>query len=125
MARASLNDEDAWEDDFQTPHTPVRHIVQWDRGSHGEPATGRREASRGSPGWQPCYQVDIGEEEVMLESIDPNWRASCWLQLAVQGITDDKVPWYELVIPLMLGVEGAALSLAKYLLAVWRWSIKV
>ena len=27
MARASLDDEDAWEDDFQTPHMPVCHIV--------------------------------------------------------------------------------------------------
>ena len=61
----------------------------------------------------------------MLESIDPTWRATHWLQLAVQGIVEDEVPWYELVIPLMLGAEGAALSLAKHLLAAWRWSIKV
>ena len=71
MARASLNDEDAWEDDFQTLHTPVRHVVQQDGGSCGEPATERMEASRGSPSWQPYYQVDIGEEEATLESIDP------------------------------------------------------
>ena len=124
MAWASLDDEDAWEDDFQTPHTPVCHVVQWDGGSRGEPATGRMETSRGSPSWQPCYQVDIGEE-AMLESINPTWRATCWLQLVVQGIVVDEVPWYELVIPLTLGVEGAALSLAKHLLVVWRWSIKV
>ena len=43
----------------------------------------------------------------------------------VQGISDDEVPWYELVIPLTAGTEGAALSLAKHLLMVWRWSIKV
>ena len=61
----------------------------------------------------------------MLESIDPTWRAIHWLQLEVQGIMDDEVPWYELVIPLTLGAEGAALSLAKCLLTVWRWSIKV
>ena len=41
----------------------------------------------------------------------------------VQGISDDEVPWYELVIPLMVGTE--TLSLAKCLLVVWRWSIKV
>ena len=41
----------------------------------------------------------------------------------VQGISDDEVPWYELVIPLMVGTE--TLSLAKCLLMVWRWSIKV
>ena len=61
----------------------------------------------------------------MLETIDPTWRTTRWLQLAVQGILDDEVPWYEFIIPLMVGTEGAALSLAKHLLAVWRWSIKV
>ena len=61
----------------------------------------------------------------MLESIDPTCRATRWLQLVVQGITEDEVPWYELVIPLKLGVKGTALSLAKHLLTVWRWSIKV
>ena len=61
----------------------------------------------------------------MLESIDPTSRATHWLQLVVQGIVEDEVPWYELVIPLTSGAEGTALSLAKHLLAVWRWSIKV
>ena len=61
----------------------------------------------------------------MLESIDPTWRATHWLQLAVQGIAEDEVPWYELVFPLTSGGEGAALLLAKHLLTVWRWSIKV
>ena len=104
MAHASLDDEDAWEDDFQTPHTPVCHIVWQDGGL----ATGRMEASRGSPGSCPCYQVDIGEEEVTIKSIDLTWRTTCWLQLVVQSITDDEVPWYELVIPLTLGMEGTA-----------------
>ena len=45
--------------------------------------------------------------------------------MAVQGIAEEEVPWYELVIPLMSGAEGAALSLAKHLLAMWRWSMKV
>ena len=51
MARASLDDEDAWDDDFQTPHTPIRRIVQREDNSHGEPVNGGMEASRGSPGW--------------------------------------------------------------------------
>ena len=99
MAQASLDDEDTWEDDFQTPHMPVRHVVWQDGGGHAELAAERMEASRGSPGWQQCYHVDIGEEEAMLESIDPTCRATCWLQLAVWGIVEDEVPWYELILP--------------------------
>ena len=121
----SLDDEDAMEDDFQTPHTPVHHVVWREDGSCGEPVDGRMEASRGCPGWQPGYQIDIGEEETTLKTINPTWRTTRWLQLVVQGISDDEVPWYELVIPLTVGTEGAALSLAKCLLMVWRWSIKV
>ena len=83
------------------------------------------ESSRGSPRWRTGYQVNIGEEEDTLETIDPTWRTTCWLQLVVQGISDDDVPWYEFIIPLMVGTEGTALSLAKHLLTVWRWSIKV
>ena len=61
----------------------------------------------------------------MLEAVNPTWRPTHWLQLVVQGILDDEVHWYELVILLTVGTEGAALSLAKHLLVVWRWSIKV
>ena len=42
------------------------------------------------------------------------WRVHCWLQLVVQDIADDKVPWYKLVTPLTLGT--------KCLLMAWRWS---
>ena len=38
MAQASLDDDEVGEDDFQTPHTPVCHVVRQDGGSHGEPA---------------------------------------------------------------------------------------
>ena len=71
------------------------------------------------------YQVDIGEEEETLETIDPTWRTTHWLQLVVQGILDDEVPWAECVIPLTVGTKESAVSLAKCLLAIWRWSIKV
>ena len=65
------------------------------------------------------YQVDIGEEGDTLEMVDPTWRTTRWLQLVVQGISDDEVPWYEFIIPLMVRTEGWALSLAMHLLAVW------
>ena len=61
----------------------------------------------------------------MLETVDPTWRTTHWLQLAVQGISDNEVPWYKLVTLLIMGAEGMALSLAKHLLTVWQCSIKV
>ena len=112
-------------DDFQTPHTPVHHVVWREDNSCRELANGRMESLRGSPGWRTGYQVDIGEEEATLETIDCTWRTTHWLQLVVQGMSDDEVPWYEFVIPLMVGTKGMALSLAKHLLVVWRWSVKV
>ena len=48
-----------------------------------------------------------------------------WLQLVVQGISDDEVPWYECVTPLTLRAKGMALSLAKCLLTIWQWSLRV
>ena len=52
MARASLDDEDTWEDDFQTPHMLVCHIVWRHGGGHRELATERMETSGGgNPGW--------------------------------------------------------------------------
>ena len=46
------------------------------------------------------------EEEEMLETVDPTWQMTRWLQLAVQGILDDEVPWYEHIMPLTLGGQG-------------------
>ena len=95
-------------------------------GSHGELVTERMEASEGSPSWQSFFQVDVGKgEPEMLECIDPHWRAMRWLQVVVQGIAEEEVPWYELVTLLTSGVEGTALSLAKHLLMAWWWNIKV
>ena len=122
-AWAFLDDDDAG-DDFQTLHMPVHHVVWRGNNGHRELANVRMESS--SPGQQIGYQIDIGEEEeALLETIGPTCRTTHWLQLVVQGILDDKVPWYELVIPLTMGTEGAALALAKHLLTMWRWSVKV
>ena len=101
--------------------------IVWQSGDgHRDPATERMEASGGSSSGQSFFQVDIGEEELeMLECINPHWRATHWLQVAVQGIAKEEVPWYELVTPLKLGAEGTDLSLAKRLLAAWQWNIKV
>ena len=124
MAWASLNEDDVGEDDFQTPHMSVHHMVWRGDNGHREPANVRMETL--SPGWQIGYQIDIGEEqEATLETIDPTCRTTRWLQVVVQGISDDEVPWYELVTPLTMGTEGVALALAKHLLVMWRWSVKV
>ena len=60
MAWASLDDDNAWDDDFQTPHTLVCCVLWREDDSHGEPVDGRMESLRGSPGWRTGYQVDIG-----------------------------------------------------------------
>ena len=125
MARASLNQNEAQEDDFQTQHMPICCVMQQENDGRRSSAEGRLEHSGGSPGQQTGYQIDIGEEEEMLEMVDPTWRATRWLQLAVQGILDDEAPWYNLITLLMVGTEGAALLLAKHLLTVWQWSIRV
>ena len=113
MAQASLDQDEAQEDDFQTQHTPVCHMMWQEDDNRRSSAEGRLQHSRGSPGQWTGYQIDIGKEEEMLETVDPTWRATHWLQLVVQGISDDEVPWYDLVTPLTVGTEGAALSLAK------------
>ena len=124
-ALALLNQNEALEDDFQTQHMPVHHVRQrGDSGSRSS-AGGGLECSRGGQGQWATYCLDIGEEEETLETVDPTWRTTCWLQLVVQGISDDGVPWYEYITPLMSGAEGTALSLAKCLLTIWRLSIRV
>ena len=125
MAWASLDEDEALEDDFQTLYTPVCRVMWREDDGCQCSAEGRPESSRGSPGQWIEYQVDFGEEEEMLETVNPTWRTTLWLQLAVQGILDDEVPWFKLIILLMVGAEGTALPLAKRLLAIRRWSIKV
>ena len=125
MTLASLNQDEALEDNFQTQHMPVCHVRRWGNSSSGSSAGGGLECSRGSLGQQAAYRLDIGEEEETLETVDPTWRTTRWLQLAVQGILDDEVPWYEYIVPLTSGAKGMALSLAKHLLAIWQWSIRV
>ena len=84
------------------------------------------EDSGGSPALQPFVQVDIGEEEPeTLEEINPHWRAQRWLQVAIQGITDEEVPWHKLLTLLTSGAEGMAKSLAKCLVTAWWWNVKV
>ena len=80
----------------------------------------------GSPAWWSFVQVDIGKKEPeTLEEIDPHWRAKQWLQVAIQDITDEEVPWHELLTLLTSGAEDTARSLAKCLGTAWQWNVKV
>ena len=124
-AWASLDQDEALEDDFQTQHTPVHRVMWQEDNGHRSSAEGRLECSGGSPGQQTGYHIDIGEEEEMLETVDPTWQTTHWLHLAVQGISDDEVPWYEFITLLTTGAEGVAISLAKRLLTICQWSIRV
>ena len=125
MALVPLDQDEVLEDDFQTQHMPVCHVRRWGDSGSGSSARGGLEGSKGSPGQWAVYCLDIGEEEETLETVDPTWWTTCWLQLPVQDISDEEVPWYECIMPLTSGAEGAALSLAKCLLTVWQWSLRV
>ena len=92
MARALLNQDKAQEDDFQTHHMPVHHVKQWEDDGCRSSAEGRLQHSGGILGQWTGYHINIGEEEEMLETVNPTWRATHWLQLVVQGISDDEVP---------------------------------
>ena len=124
-ARASLNHDKALDDDFQTQHTPLHRIMQLEDTSHRSSAKGRLECSGGNPRQRTGYHIDNGKEEETLETVDPTWQTTRWLQLAVQGISDEEVPWYKYVSLLMMGAEGMALSLAKHLLTIWQWNARV
>ena len=121
---ASLNQDEVLEDDFQTQHTLVLCVKRRGDSGSGASAGGGPECSGGSPGQQAIYRLDIGEKR-RLETANPTWWTTRWLQLVVQGILDDEVLWYECVTPLASGAEGAALSLAKHFLAIWQWSLRV
>ena len=121
-----LDQEEVLEDDFQMQHTPVHHVRQ--HGDSGSEASGGEgpKCTRGNPVQQTVYHLDIGEkEEEMLETVDPSWQTTRWLQLVVQGISNDKVPWYECITPLTSGAEGVVLLLTRHLLAFWWWSLRV
>ena len=70
-AWVSLDQDEALEDDFQTQHMPVRHVMQREDDGRRSSAKGKLEHSGGSPGQWTGYQIDIGEEEEMLETVDP------------------------------------------------------
>ena len=82
-AQALLNQDEALGDNFQTQHMPVHYVMQWEDDGHRSSAKGRLEYSGGSPGQWTEYQVDIGKEEGMLETVNPTWRTTHWLQLVV------------------------------------------
>ena len=71
MAQASLDQDEALEEDFQTQHTPFCHVMQPEDNGHRSSAEGRLEYCRGGPGQWTEYKIDIGKEEGMLETVTP------------------------------------------------------
>ena len=125
VAQTSLDDDEDWEEDFQTLHTPMHHVVRQEEGSQGEPAAKQMEASGGSPAWWVVVHMDISEEgPETLGEINANWRAKQWLEVATQGIEDEEVLWHDLLTLLTSGPEGTTKALAKCLVAAWRWTLK-
>ena len=125
MARDPWMMRTHWRMTSKPPYTGIPcSLVKW-----GQPrgSSHREDGGLGGKLWLAIiFQVDVGKEEPeMLGCIDPHWRTTHWLQVAVQGIAEEELPWYELVTPLTSGVEGTALSLAKHLLTAWQWNIKV
>ena len=103
------------------PHTPPYAMWFGERGVH---RVNQLPCKCRPPAWQLFALVDIGEgEPKTLEEINPHWRAQWWSQVAAQGITDEEVPWHELVTPLTSGAEGMARSLSKCLVTAWEWNI--
>ena len=49
VAQALLDDDEDKEEDFQTPHIPMHHIIRQEEGGQGKPAAEQMEASGGSP----------------------------------------------------------------------------
>ena len=126
VAQASLDDDKDWEEDFQTPHTLMHHVVRKEEGGQGKPAAEQMEASGGSPAWWVMASIDISKEEPeTLGEIDANWKAKWWLEVAAQGIGDEEVPWHNLLTLLTSGAEDTTKTLAKCLVPTWRWNIKV
>ena len=72
-ALASLDQDEALEDNFQTQHMLVRRVRRWGDSGSGSLAGGGLECTGGSPGKQAAYCLDIGEEEETLETVDPTW----------------------------------------------------
>ena len=84
-ALASLNQDEALEDDFQTQHMLVYHLRWWGDSGSGSSARGGLECSGGSPGQQAAYCLNIGKEEETLETVDPTWQTTQLAMAVTEG----------------------------------------
>ena len=53
------------------------------------------------------------------------WEPTRWLKGHVKCLTNEDVPWWELVTPMMNGGTRGTKELAKQLLATWQWTFAV
>ena len=56
---------------------------------------------------------------------NPMWEPTRWLEGHVKSLTDEDVPWWELVTAMMNGRAQGTKELAKWLLAAWQWTFVV
>ena len=56
---------------------------------------------------------------------DPMWEVIKWLEVCIETLREEDVPWWQLVAPLMdAGITGTW-KLAKHFLAMWQWMVEV
>ena len=73
MAWASLDEDDALEDDFQTPHTPVHCVVQQEDDGCRSPAKGRPESPEEAQGSKQSTKQTLVR------------KGTCWRWLTLLG----------------------------------------
>ena len=59
------------------------------------------------------------------DKIDPLWQTTRWLRSFREQCKKDEPIWWSLIHPLTDGRDMAALDLAQWLMATWRWEITI
>ena len=57
--------------------------------------------------------------------LDPLWQTTTWLEACRDGLGEEDIMWWLLVMPLTDGGTAAAKELTKHLISAWRWMAKV
>ena len=55
----------------------------------------------------------------------PMWEVTNWLEVHVEALREEDVPWLQLVVLLMDANAPGAWELAKHFLAMWQWMVEL